>query len=123
MRLRALVGAVAVSLISIPMMATPAYANDVTIKIDLASTAVSPDARTDWDDLTDTLCVKANSRWHAYGKFRRPSGRWVTVHADYGDGRVCSGNLSIKEDYQTTLHLYFHAANGNTYHKKKSFYT
>lgn len=124
MRIRTLASAAALSLLSATALATPAYANDATLKIDLPFTTVSPDARTHWDDLTDTLCAKTRTRGTvAVAKFRRPNGNWVTVRDRPGGGNSCTGNLSIREDHRTTLHLYLHTPDGSTYHKTKRFYT
>lgn len=124
MRIRTMVAATALSLLSATAVATPAYAANATLKINLSFTAVSPDAKAHWTDRTDRLCVKARTRGSvAVAKFKRPNGNWVSVRDRPGGGNSCTGNLSIREDYGTTLHLYLHTPGSHTYHKQKHIYT
>lgn len=121
MRVRTLGAALALSLLSISLTVTPAYANDATLTIDRGATAADPDARAHWDDLTDNLCVRALTGT-AKAFFRRPHGDLVTVVDRPGGGNTCSGNLSIGEDFYTQLYLH-HIWNGSAEQKTEWFYT
>lgn len=114
MRARTVLASVAVSLLSATAIATPAYANDLTLTIDQPRTAANTDARAHWDDLTDTLCLKANTGW-ALAQFRRPNGQLVRViDTASTPGPDCTGNLRIREDYHTHLSM---AHDWNDYEK------
>ncbi|OLT37990.1 hypothetical protein BJF79_28260 [Actinomadura sp. CNU-125] len=107
---------------SIAIPAQPAWASDATLKIDRSFTVKSPDARAHWDDKTDTLCVRAYTGY-ASAEFARPNGAAVDIEARPRDGKVCTGNLKIREDYRTTLWLHHLHGKHGWKTKKKGFYT
>ncbi|MQA04063.1 MAG: hypothetical protein GEV07_15500 [Streptosporangiales bacterium] len=94
----------------------------MTLKIDRAATAKDPDARAHWDDLTDTLCVRAFTGF-ASAEFVRPNGNVVDLNVWARDGRKCTGNLSIREDYRTTLYLRHYRSDIGWRVKSVGFYT
>lgn len=107
MRMRALFGAVGVSVLASVVLASPASAADATLKIDRGATKADPDARATWHDKTDRLCVKAYTGSRAQAFVQRPNGQWVTVRdwVSQDNKGKCTGNLSIREDYKTKVVL------------------
>ena len=76
--------------------AVPAVASDQSIDF--------YGAHATYDDLTDTLCVRADNDFpglvdYAIGYIERPDGSIFASKFDYeGNGWSCTGNLSIPED-------------------------
>lgn len=104
--------AVAVALGSaLPLVFTaPASASDLTLKVHIWLGGNQHEiARTSWDDLTDTLCVKAFGGETGYAEawFVRPNGTTLRIKdvAGWHTSNTCTGNLSIQEDFQTRLYL------------------
>lgn len=110
------------------MTAGPAAANDVYGQVVVNGTVK---AKGTYDDLTDTLCITVvNSAAGAWGQVRIEAADGspaFTKDAYMGEGRKCTGNLSIPEDQSWRFQVYWKSptsAWNEVHHSQvKSFYT
>jgi hypothetical protein len=108
------------------MTAGPAAANDVYGQVTVNGVVK---AKGTYDDLTDTLCITVvNSAAGAWAQVRiePPDGSPVHVKDAYmGEGRKCTGNLSIPEDKWWLFQVYWKAPGSTVVHHSpvKGFYT
>lgn len=95
--------------------ATPAHANDVTLRIHNASGAVV--AKAWYDDLTDNLCVRSYREGVMASVRIGPAGgsTFRTANdAGFGKSTNCTGNMSIPEDRLHWMTLTFQTRSKDT---------
>lgn len=96
----------AVAAMGVFVGASPAYASDGSVSVNIPATTPNPDATATWTDVTDNLCTVENGDKSSTATITiNSTGAKWSVSSGFGVGDKCTGNLSIPEDKASTLKI------------------